>query len=441
MTDQIKYLVFKGTSKKEEILFKSFLNLAKNDLSYKLIVLKGEQLKTQKPDIVILDDSYQLNDADELLRTLPTIVVGDDLKKQEDHYISRPVQWSDFKNAFTGLKVESPKLVEDVTRVLPSKMNFAIAEMGTDATNIKKPNKDSDNAEPIYSDEGDYEYELDKMSIGYHSFTNSDYIKVVDDVKQFKEGANANNFDPVILVTDDESSSANSVLVIETNSLDAWDFSHSEFDTSQINVQVTQKTEEPVEVEVAREQRSGLEIGKEEKFWLEDNEIIENNRSFLFIKPARKMVYSDREPGKWPALIQKETLSKIALADDWKPNKDIQVYPLSRLLWANALVMKTSGLISGLSEEKKYLLEKWPHFDVLELDNVLLKLCTMIFIRPESVVSLSAKSGFGRSTVRGLFNACHGMGLLKTADKFDDIQLVKTNAEDGMLGKIKEAFK
>ncbi len=441
MTDQINYLVFKGTSKKEEILFKSFLNLAKNDLSYQLIVLKDDQLKSQKADIVILDDSHQLVDED--LKTLPTIVVGDDHQNQNAHYISRPVQWSDFKNALTGLDVESstPVEVEETSKVLPTKMNFEIAEMGADAANLEKAGKDGEKAEPAFSDEGDYEYELDKMSIGYHSFTNSDYIKVVDDVKQFQDGGLAENHDPVILVTDDESSSVNSVLVIETNSLDAWDFSHAEFDTTQIHEQVTQKTEESKNIEVVTEQRAGFEINPDEKFWLEDNEIISDKQTFLFIKPARKMVYSDREPGKWPALLQRGALSKVALADDWRPTKEIQVYPLSRLLWANTLVTKTNDLASGLSEEKEYLLEKWPHFDVLELDNVLLKLCTMLFIRPESVASLSAKSGYGRSTIRGLFNASHEMGILATPDSFVDTQLVRTSAEDGMLGKIKEVFK
>lgn len=441
MTNQIKYLVFKGTSKKEEILFKSFLNLAKNDLSYSLVVLKDEQLKSQKANIVILDDSYQLTDEDKDLKTLPTIIVGNDLQNQNAHYISRPVQWSDFKSAFTGLDVESPKPVEKTSRVLPTKMNFEIAEMGADAANLDKSDKDAEKAEPAFSAEGDYEYELDKMSIGYHSFTNSDYIKVVDDVKQFQEGGIAENHDPVILVTDDESSSANSVLVIETNSLDAWDFSHSEFDTTQIHTQVTQKTEEVKNTGVVKEQRAGFEISPGEKFWLEDNEIIADNETFLFIKPARKMIYSDREPGKWPALLQRGALSKVALGDDWRPTKEVQVYPLSRLLWANTLVTKTDSLISSLSEEKKYLLEKWPHFDVLELDNVLLKLCTMLFIRPESVASLSAKSGYGRSTIRGLFNACYETGLLVTPDRFDETQLVRTSAEDGMLGKIKEVFK
>jgi len=41
VTEEIKNLAFKGIEKKEQIVLKSFLNLAKNELKYKINVLKS----------------------------------------------------------------------------------------------------------------------------------------------------------------------------------------------------------------------------------------------------------------------------------------------------------------------------------------------------------------------------------------------------------------
>ena len=105
--------------------------------------------------------------------------------------------------------------------------------------------EETDDFEPI-----NHEFELDNMSIDYASHTNSDYMKVVDDVQQFKleeeELPSA-----MLLVTDDESNSTNSVLVIETNSLDAWDFSVTESSSAEIEGAVAAK-------ESAAEKAEGL---------------------------------------------------------------------------------------------------------------------------------------------------------------------------------------
>ena len=56
MTTEIKYLTFKGIEKKEQILFKSFLNLAKNELEYQVVILKAGH--GDDPDILILDELF-----------------------------------------------------------------------------------------------------------------------------------------------------------------------------------------------------------------------------------------------------------------------------------------------------------------------------------------------------------------------------------------------
>ena len=126
------------------------------------------------------------------------------------------------KIALSALDLDTPPEEAPVERVLPSDVKFAIAE-------------EKENTVILNSEEGvefaeaeDYEYELDHLSLDYQSMTNSDYMKVVDDVKQFKDVVDPENPEPVILVTDDESASVNSVLVIETHSIDAWEFSETE---------------------------------------------------------------------------------------------------------------------------------------------------------------------------------------------------------------------
>jgi hypothetical protein len=96
MTVQIKYLVFKGIAKKERILFKSFLNLAKNELPYQVVILKSKQLDPIEADIVFLDEAYVLEGPEASMLGLPSIVVGGDRNKEQVGYLSRPVQWSEF---------------------------------------------------------------------------------------------------------------------------------------------------------------------------------------------------------------------------------------------------------------------------------------------------------------------------------------------------------
>ena len=71
-TTQIKNLVFKGIEKKEQILFKSFLNLAKNELTYQVVILKDSDTDAT-PDFVMMDESYEYSDDEAALKDLPTI--------------------------------------------------------------------------------------------------------------------------------------------------------------------------------------------------------------------------------------------------------------------------------------------------------------------------------------------------------------------------------
>jgi hypothetical protein len=429
MTVQIKYLVFKGIAKKEQILFKSFLNLAKNELPYQVVILKSKQLDSSQPDIVIMDEAYVLEGSEASMLDLPSMVVGDDRNREHVGYLSRPIQWSEFKLALINLNVEVRVEGDDAGRLLPEHtMRFVIEEISDSVAEAKQ----SPSSKPTISDESgyesDYEGELDKLSADCNTYTNREYINVVDAVAQCKEEQAGQSQGSVALMSDDESSSSSAALVLETPSMDVWDDNELEFSESSID-------------RVVLHERAGFKISPVDEYWTEDNEIIVDNESFLFIKPVRKMVYSDIEPGRWSVIIARQQMTKVPLHNDWQPAQGLNVYPMSSFIWVNTMVCEAKELFSELDEDTDYLLERWPHFTLLELDNVLLKLCTMLFVRPESLQSLSAKSGYGRSTIIGLMNACYKLGYLKLPEDIGVDKLGPPSNNESVLGKFKEVFR
>ena len=447
MNTKIKYLDFKGVEKKEQILFKSYLNLAKNELDYQLVVLSNKQSRDDAPDILIIDSEYEFLEAEQELKALPTIEVGSDVELEQENYISRPVQWSDFKRALASLNFEEDQVADqEVKRLLPDEMRFAIAEMDERTVSVIS----DESSEPVdYADE--YDYELGSMSVDYHSFTNSDYVKVVEDVQGFHDEANddgSGSAAPVVLVTNEESTSVNSVLVIETDSMDVWDmeaFADEEPDEESSD---PEETVSENEVEEARRQaifkklESGEVVSIKDEYWTVAGEIYCDADPLFIISPDQEMIYSAKEPAKWGISMRNREFVRLPLPRDWSRDTRLKGYPLSRLLWANSFAANYQRLVDGVELEQMYMLERWPHFDVLELDNMLLKLCTMMFIGPESPQSLMKKTGYSRSVVYALVNACYESGILKHEDDIEKQNLAQIKQqEEGMLDRIKDVFR
>jgi hypothetical protein len=449
VSTQDKYLAFKGVEKKEQILFKSFLNLAKNELTYTVTILKDSEAESQSPDIVIKDALYEYSDAEEALKALPTIEVGNDVTESSPGYLSRPVQWSDFRTELTRLDEQTPQeQVEEQEfeqssdeRVLPGDMEFVIADMDEKSEEAPKAS-----GALSFSEAEEYDYELDNMSIDYHSFTNSDYMKVVDDVRGFNddEQEDPDLVKATLLMTDDESGSTNSVLVIETNTLDAWEMSEAEFEDepgARPDGVEALSVDESIEKELTEKLESGTPIKPGDEFWRYDLEVFSGRESLFFIKAERQMVYSACEPGKWPGALSEHEVTKIPMASNWHPIDGLKAYPMSNLLWATNLAHNNTTLADGLDDNTEYILERWPKFELLELDNVLLKLCTLLFVSPESAYSLMQKSGYGRQVVYGLLNACNDLGILRNASEVTLEQFSELGQEEGVFGKIKDVFR
>jgi hypothetical protein len=445
VANEIKHLVFKGIEKKEQILFKSFLNLAKNELEYQVVILKDNSGSQESANIVIADSSYQFSSDELYLKNLPTILVGSEMSNASG-YIVRPVQWSDFKSELTLLDLESEPVQQTLAeQILPKNMEFAIVEMDEKSDGETEESGD-------FSDADEYDFELDNLSIDYHSFTNSEYMKVVNDVKGFKEEGEAVVEDleipkALVLVTDDESGHTNSVLVIETNSLDAWEMSESVIDEDVTGV-VPDSIENEVdyvdtkaETALSRKLKSGAVVAPGNEFWSDDSEVYAGREQLMFIKIERNLVYSHCEPGRWVDALRKGPVTKVEIDAKWRPTSELKAFPISRLMWANTVATKNKDLAPGLDSQTDYILERWPHFDLLELDNMLLKLCTMLFVQAESPYSLMQKSGYSRSVVYGLINACHELDILRVSEDFDLEKFSEMNADDGVFGKIKDVFR
>lgn len=438
MTTQIKYLAFKGIEKKERILFKSFLNLAKNELEFQVVILKEGH--DDEPDFLIHDESYILGEDEEHFQQLPTILVGLDSDNEDETYICRPVQWSDFKLALSRLNIPIAEEGDIADRALPKDVEKAIMHGPADRS-VGEESWDESTETEIQ----DFEFGLESMSVDDDSFTDSEYLQVADDVEQFNQldGESTLN-EAVLLVADDESTSVNSVLVIETNEYEAWNFSQSETTSvSEISQNEVEQDAESYQEEetVILEQKVGMQLKPNEEYWLEDNEIIVNHETLFYIKPKRSMVYSFKEPGYWPDFIREGQLSRLPLNEKWQPVNGLQAFPISCLHWVNSLVYEIDELVPELDPDGSYILQNWPQFDLIEMDNALLKLCTMLFTRPESVKSLVNKSGNDKSVVVGLINACHRIGLIKTADEFEQENSITQVENDGVLGKFIDVFR
>ena len=455
MNTKIKYIEFKGIEKKEQILFKSYLNLAKNELDYQLVVLDKKLSKEVSPDVVISDSSYQYLEGEPEIQELPIIRVGNEIELGQENYIHRPVQWSDFKKALATLRFEPEEAGSaEGERLMSDEMRFVIADMDeepTDATIVDKEDKDID-----YADE--YDYELANMSIDYHSFTNSEYVKVVEDVQGFHDEAPAGvkpDDAPVILVTDDESTSSNSVLVIETDSLDVWDMAALAEEQEQLQEPEPdsidsdpEETDSENQIENEHRQavyeklQSGRKLSANDEYWLSSGEVFCDTDSLFVIVPEDDMIYSAKEPAKWGLFMRNRELTKLPLEPNWERPNELKAYPMSRVFWANQIAFSYRELHEEVELNQKYILERWPPFDVLELDNMLLKLCTMLFIEPESPQSLLTKTGYSRSIIYALVNACHATGILRKENEIEKQSILEIKREEeGMLDRIKGVFR
>ena len=303
--------------------------------------------------------------------------------------------------------------------------------------------------------DADYEYGLEDISVGSSSFTNSEHIKVVDDVKEYEISKNEGYNNAVILMTDDESASINSVLIVESNTIEAWDTTDSVHDDEEFYRRSAERAVSNVksrpnidqilakansESGASKEDGDSHKIFPNEEYWLKDCEVIADKHSLLYIKPERRTVYSVIEPARWPLALRGKELTRISLDADWRPKSSMRAYPIDRLVWVNDYITLTSKLIDSLDPDDAYALLKWPPFDLLEMDNRLLRLSTLMLIKGGTVADLATKINCDPKIVCGFVNACYRAGYIINRSDLTPERL-PPGSEPGVLGMIKDAFR
>ncbi len=480
-----KSFTFIGVQMREKIVLRSFFNLAKNELAWSVVEAKDIDLGAdnlndylEELDFLIIDFESDEWLAYEGTVERPVIGIGKaDRVLSDVHELTPPIQWTDFRKAVKSMKfdVESSSLREDSVLDLVDEEeessfasfedhdSFRPAESGL-PKDLQLRLEDDEMLDKDLArvqidgqalDERLHDYQLEEISVGSNSFTNSDYLQVVDDVKDYEEAKTIGSLEPVLLMTDDESASINSVLIVETNTVEAWDISESvdndeEFfrksaETAVENVK-KKRTLDTILAGSGEDSTNSVlsdeatPIGRSEEYWLEDGEIFADQHSVLFVKAERRTVYSIIEPSRWPMAMRGKQLTKMPLPARWRPKSSMRSYPIDRLMWVNDFVTLTNKLIDSLDNNDAYALLKWPPFDLLEMDNRLLKLSTKMLIKGGTVADLATKVGCEPSVVCGFINACYRAGYIINRNELDGDAL-DSDRGDSVLGMFKDAFR
>lgn len=486
-TVSTKSFAFIGVSKREQIVLRSFFNLAKNELVWTVAEAKEIDLSASNSSAVLAELDFLVVDFDSDEWTafdgtvkIPVIGIGSvDRSLKHVFELGYPVQWTDFREAVKTLEFEDAKkplreesVLELVNEIDGSSFasfqeedSFRPAESGLpkdlqlrledDEMMDKDLARVQIDGEGLNERLGDYEYQLEEISVGSHSFTNSDYVQVVDDVRGYEKTRTNGHVDPVVLMTDDESASMNSVLIVETDSIEAWDLTESAEDDEEFFRESAKKAvsnankPKSLETILARSPDEEVQnavsdqvsaVVKGEEYWREDAEIMADQHSIMFIKAERRTVYSAIEPSRWPMAMRGKVITKSPLSPDWRPKSSMSSYPIDRLMWVNDFTTLTGKLIDSLNLNDAYALLKWPPFDLLEMDNRLLKLSTKMLIKGGTVADLATKVGCEPSIVCGFINACYRAGYIINRSDLNPDRLTDVSGE-GVLGMIKDAFR
>lgn len=512
MSKKTLYIQFLSISKKEQVLFKSFFNLAKFDFSWDFEILSAADPDLDaRVSLFIVDEGHEWDSANSSPSSIPTIVVGG--KEVGAHeqlaYLSRPIQWTEFKNCLANLdfsavaspqvaaadqdvKIQESAIAEveslDLDAVLADtpatgekeassqavKEGPAASDAASSISNLVKDLHIGDDqtiedeskvsfeeadAEVAFDDDAAdngtwaikldetesislnsetqeqkpsvrIDLELDQLSSDYLSISQSEMVRVVDDVRQFYHEQPEDEdlpVEPVILITDEESSVASSVLILETDASEVWD--SDELDSEIVADSIAVFEDQPVK------KREGVPLRKDDVFWREANELIANNRPLLFVKPQRQMVYSRFSPGEWLKAYLESELSTLPLKSDWRPKIGLKHFPTSYLIWIDIMGRQNERLSRSIDTSSPYLLTQWPSFDLIYQNNDLLKAATRLFLRPtllsKFVESVDPEQ---KRLITGFINACYKS---KQLHKVDDTVLKKiSKAESASFAKM-----
>ena len=228
-----KFIAYSRVDKKEQILLRSFFRLIEPDLTTHFVEVADGDSDTPIDLLIIGDSDASTNEPSQAGCTLMLI---DQVDSDADSFqLARPVQWGAFHSIMQAIEAYLISLSEpeseSVTLELTQEIPFA--ESASDASFSVLPNDlqlqliDDDrrlvNLPSIDKPKDDavYHYVLEEISFSSDVYTSSDQIRVVDDVKDYE--VSKGEVEAVLLLSDDESASVNSVLLTKSVSEDDWD--------------------------------------------------------------------------------------------------------------------------------------------------------------------------------------------------------------------------
>jgi len=142
----------------------------------------------------------------------------------------------------------------------------------------------------------------------------------------------------------------------------------------------------------------------------------------FLIDETGQRLYSDSPIREWSKILRERNLVRRDLSAGWYVDPSVKSSPLPWFLWCSAQARSKGRLLPKIDPGQQYLLEKWPNFELIRNDNQSLRLCALLFSRPESVKSLVAKSDIKGRKVVAFMNACYLLGLIKMTGVDEEIE-------------------
>lgn len=348
MNQNNRTLAFIGLPAKEEVLIRSFLNLARGDLLQDVVPVDSNE----QANLAVIDSS--VNELPSWVSSARIIAVGDQPPSwTADVHVGRPLQWSAFRVA--------------LDRVLGRKVeDSSISMLAT-------------------------EFHVERVESVYGEPASVRQSQVSDDIAQILErGIHLDQHDISELSS---MFSGLSESLVDTESLLQHDRIHTDPAAKGL----------PVKLE---------SLGDELEFWLDHTMVVLEDELIFYIHPEEQLVYSALPEREWQELLSKSVLQKYTGQPSSEQLLHMTAYPLEHLLWWSSLARSKGYLDDGIQSEQKFELRAWPPFDLIRFDNSLIRMSTVLAREGHSVTSLVEQTRLRGKKVIAFMNACNQLGLL-----------------------------
>ena len=461
--------MFRGIPKREEILLRSFLNLVDSDFDCRVEADGGDY----DADVVVLDESVLKDVLPDAGDDISYIVLGSNGPYPDMAYVSRPLHWSAFTRVFEEAissvvaPEQSPTETESQADKRSDMDEFIDGPAAPDTDTEVGVEKTTDQTVPIELEIPPSELEMPEMPHENESeqdtvpadlsslevvggepgesvlppgvlsrndadSTRAEGVAGAAGTKPEGSEETGNTIDLKLSENDDEilpvrgaGKAIEDTVIIETDFIDAWTIS-IEAELNSVSQSLNEMKRGPLAREPVQKiqpvPRQGVRVPSGIRFWEGDAEILLGGAPLFLIDETGQRLYSDSPIREWTKILRERNLIRRDLSEGWYVDPSVKSSPLPWFLWCSAQARSKGRLLSKIDPGQEYLLEKWPNFELIRNDNQSLRLCALLFSRPESVKSLVAKSEIKGRKVVAFMNACYLLGLIKMTGIDEELQ-------------------